>query len=210
MNKLFENSFIFHIFGVPLLSFSYKQLCQKPDPETEATAPQALPAEASPQDGDGEPLFVINSLMLYRCFKLLTRTENEHLHAITGSVFHNARFLEHIVPLSLSRQSVGGAEAENESLANELMFINEFGLRPLAYFHSHPGFGANATCPSGTDRQTQATMEKSGSDIIGGIFSRDGFVRFYVNRGRLKVRVIGKRVRKVEKNVYQLEVEKDL
>ncbi|HUT60686.1 MAG TPA: hypothetical protein VNA25_22805 [Phycisphaerae bacterium] len=158
----------------------------------------------------GPPLFVISSLLLHECFRTLTRTGDESLHALTGLVFRRTRVLERIVALRLRRQSVAGAEASNESLASELLRLYDFGMLPLAYFHSHPAYGPSATVPSSTDRQTQDAMEKSGSQILGGIFSRDGFVRFYANRAEPNVRVVGKRVREIERNVYHLETEEDL
>jgi proteasome lid subunit RPN8/RPN11 len=153
---------------------------------------------------------VISSLLLHDCFRVLTKTEDEDLHALTGLVFPRTRVLERIVPIRLSRQGVAGAEASNESLATELLRLSDFGMLPLAYFHSHPGYGPSATQPSGTDRQTQGAMEKSGSQILGGIFSRDRFVRFYANRMEPHVRVVGKRVKEVARNVYRLETEEDL
>ena len=89
------------------------------------------------------------------------------------------------------------------------MHIHDYGLLPLGYFHSHPGCGPRATRPSDTDRQTQAIMEESGSKIIGGIFSRDGFVRFYANDWEPDIRIVGKQIRKVAQNVYHLEIKKE-
>ena len=210
MDRELEKTFALQILGLPLLSFSYFRVWHKEVKEPKTATPEPLLPDKTLEEKDGEPIFVINSLMLYRCFKLLTRTRNEDLHAVTGSVIGKLRSLEQIVPLTLSTQSLGGAAAEHKSLANELLMLNEFGLRPLAYFHSHPDDGMSATQPSNTDRQTQATMERSGSDIIGGIFSRDGFVRFYANRGNPNTRVVGKRVREIRKNVYQLEIKENL
>jgi hypothetical protein len=210
MDKRFERNIDINVFGRSLFSLSSCRVWQKAAPKKKPTLSSAPPADSGLKDKGGEPLFVINSLMLYECFKLLTRTEDENLHAVTGSTIGNLRSLERIIPLSLSKQNVVGAVADNNSLANSLIRLNDFGLRPLAYFHSHPGYGMNATCPSSTDKQTQATMEESGSEIIGGIFSRDGYVRFYANKCDPKINVIGKQVRKVGKNVYQLEVEEDI
>ena len=166
-------------------------------------APRSVPRVLVPRGG--APVFVISSLLLHDCFRVLTKTEDEDLHALTGLVFPRTRVLERIVPIRLSRQGVAGAEASNESLATELLRLSDFGMLPLAYFHSHPGYGPSATQPSGTDRQTQGAMEKSGSQILGGIFSRDRFVRFYANRMEPHVRVVGKRVKEVARNVYRLE-----
>ena len=210
MDKRFEKTYTFRVCGLPLVSFDYHQAREQSVAETETRSVQIVPAKTDLKEKDGESLFVVNSLMLHDCFKQLMRTEEESLHAITGSVIGNIRSLERIVPLSLSRQSVAGATAKNQSVANEFIELYEFGLRPLAYFHSHPGCGVGATRPSSTDKQTQSTMEQSGSEIIGGIFSRDGFVRFYANKVKPNVRVLGKKVNNVEKNVYRLEIKEDL
>jgi len=210
MNKKFERNLDINVFGRHLFSLSSCRIWQKTTPEKEPPLPSVPLTDTGFEDKGREPLFVINSLMLHECFKLLTRTEDEGLHAVTGSIIGNLRSLERVIPLSLSMQNVVGAAADNGALASSLIRLNDFGLRPLAYFHSHPTCGVNATCPSSTDRQTQSTMEESGSEIIGGIFSRDGFVRFYANRKVPNVRVLGKRIKKIEQNVYQLETEENI
>jgi hypothetical protein len=198
------------VFGRDFLSFSFERMKQE---AVDAQQPESHGIQEQltlPETATESHVLVANSLFLHECFVLLTRTEDENLHAVTGSIVGNLRTLDRIVPLQLSLQGLAGAEAENCSLASELIRLNDFGLLPLAYFHSHPGRGANATHPSSTDRQTQSTMEESGSEIIGGIFSRDGFVRFYANKKVPNVHVVGKRIRKVEQNVYKLEIEEDV
>ena len=210
MGSLRERKIGVSVLGRELLAIRLQRILHS-TPEPGATlpaAPRAVTRMLSPEGG--APVFVISSLLLYDCFNLLTKTGDESLHALTGLVFGRSRVLERIIPLRLSRQSVAGAEASNESLAMELLRLNDFGMLPLAYFHSHPGYGPSATEPSGTDRQTQDAMEKAGSQILGGIFSRDRFVRFYANRMEPHVRVVGKRVKEVAKNVYRLETEEDL
>jgi len=205
MTRLRERKIGLSVLGRELLAIRLRRIWDssvKPD-ATSPAVPRSVPRVLVPRDG--APVFVISGLLLHDCFRLLTRTGDENLHALTGMVFGRTRVLERIVPLRLSRQGVAGAEASNESLATELMRLHDFGMLPLAYFHSHPGFGPGATCPSSTDRQTQDAMEKSGGHILGGIFSRDRFVRFYANRMEPHVRVVGKRVKEVEKNVYRLE-----
>lgn len=177
-----------------------------PAPVAVLTAPAVDGRGAAGGDG-AVPVFVVSSLLLHDAYRLLTTTEDEDLHAVTGLVFPRTRVLERIIPLRLSSQSTVGAEAADDSLAAELIRLNEFGMRPLAYFHSHPGHGPSATEPSSTDRKTQAGMERAGGQIIGGIFSRDGFVRFYANRAEPHIKVLGKKTRRVERNVYHLEAE---
>jgi len=205
-----ERHFVLRIFGLSLFSLDFQQSRQQADPDSKAPLTKPLSADTTGEGNDREPLFIINTLMLHECFKKLTKTASEDLHAVTGSVVDNIRSLERIVPLSLSIQNMAGAAADNRSLAIQLMRLNKFGLRPLAYFHSHPGRGISATQPSITDRETQSLMEQSGSEIIGGIFSRDGFVRFYANKSEPNVHVVGKQIIKVNNNVYRLEAEEDI
>ena len=212
MDRLREQLFRVSVCGRELLAI---RVCRGWKEAEGAEPRKAAPAVRDPVrrlqvPGDGPPLFVISSLLLHDCYRLLTRTGDESLHALTGLVFGRSRILERIVPFRLSRQSVAGARAADESLATELLRIHDFGMLPLAYFHSHPGAGPFATLPSGTDRRTQDIMEKSGGHILGGIFSRDRFVRFYANRTEPHVRVVGKRAKEIEGNVYHLETEEDL
>jgi proteasome lid subunit RPN8/RPN11 len=193
-----------------LFSFGLRRSWAKPATDVISAPGEAITEVTEPKEKDGEPVFIVTSLMLHDCFKALTRTSDEGLHAVTGSTLGNVRSLERMIPLSLSAQSPGSAVADDESVVDRFLHLYEYGLRPLAYFHSHPGCGLGATLPSRTDRQTQANLEQSGSDIIGGIFSRDGFVQFYSNRRKPDVRVVGKRVRKVGKNAYKLESEEDI
>jgi len=206
MNKQIKRNVDIRIFGRHLLSLNSCRLWQQTLPESDTLPAKTLPADISETEHK-EPVYVINSLMLRDCFDLLTQMDSEDIHAVTGSVVGNVRSLERIIPLSLSMQSAVGAVADNKSLADQLIHLNDFGMRPLAYFHSHPGCSVNAVHPSNTDRQTQSTMEQSGSDIIGGIFSQDAFVRFYANGFTPNVKVIGKKVKEIKRNVYKLEIE---
>jgi hypothetical protein len=163
-------TFTIALFGLEVLSIRH----EKPDKTGAAERTRAgseTPDVVEVPEEDVEPTFVCNSLFLEDCFHYLTKTEDEGLHLVTGCAFDNVRSLERIVPLNLTEQSVGGANAEDASLAEQLIQIHDHGLLPLAYFHSHPGNGASATYPSHTDQQTQETMERGGSRIVGGIFS---------------------------------------
>jgi hypothetical protein len=204
MNILTEKSTVFCVFGKRL--FSVIRTARRGSPVQQEQEAAGLEHKgATPL---AEPIgFVVNSLFLHDCFRELTRTEDEGLHAVSGSVVGRLRTLDRMVPLRLSRQSVAGASADDRSLADQLIKLNEFGLLVLAYFHSHPGQGADATTPSGTDRRTQEAMEEAGAEIVGAIFSRDGYVRFYANRFQPKVKVVGKRIEEVMPNVFHLELE---
>jgi len=193
-----ERSFAITLFGRRFLAFRSRRESGLQDPApTGETVHDVSPA-------DRDPLFVVSSLLLHDCHQQLTQTEAESLHVVTGPVVGRTRFLERIVPLELGVQSITGAEADAASSAEQFIGLYEFGLFPLAYFHSHPGSGPSATLPSPKDRDTQSRLESSKSAIIGAIFSRDGYVRFYANQWQPQVRVIGERAKELDTNVYQL------
>ena len=201
MNELSEESTVIRLLGMRL--FSINRTVRRDvlaRGRQDSSVPPVRPAPA-----ERPVTFLANSMFLHECFRVLTMTPDESLHTVTGSRVWHLRVLERVVPLGLSRQSIGGAEADNGSLAAELMRLHEFGLVALGYFHTHPGLGVSATIPSSTDRRTQDLMEKSGADIVGGIFSRDGFVRIYANCRAPRVCVVGKRIKEVEPDVYHLE-----
>ena len=203
MNTVTEKSVLLSVFGRRFISITRTVRQELPLP---ATAPTDRPV-VRPAPASRPTVFLINSLFLRDCFRLLTKTADEGLHVVTGTKVRHLRTLERIVPVALSRQSVAGAAADDQSLAEELMKLNDFGMLPLAYFHSHPGRGIDATVPSGTDRRTQAVMEEAGAEIIGAIFSRDGYVRFFANAADPKVKVLGKKIKEVSANVFQLETD---
>lgn len=203
MKKIYEKKTTIRFLGIPFFAREYFSVWQR-DIAADTALAQPEPVEV-PDDEDGDPIFVVSSMLLHECYHALTRTAEEDLHAVTGSVVGRIRTLERIVPVALSSKSIVGATADDISHGDALIMLYEWGLRPLAYFHSHPGHGAGATTPSGTDRRTQDQIEASATDIIGAIFARDGFVRFFANRRDPDVQVVGKRIHEVERNVYKLE-----
>ena len=207
MVSTIETRAVLVLFGREVVSFTRTRRHEIP-PRQQLHAREQGAAKAA-QPPSQALTFLVNSLFLHECYTILTKSPVEHLHAVTGSVWNGVRTLDRVVPLRLSEQSVVGAKAEDQSLAEELIRLNRFGLLPLANFHSHPGRGVAATQPSATDRRTQAAFEKCGSQIIGLIFPRDGCLRFYANGAEPVVQVVGKRIREVEKNVFQLETDKN-
>lgn len=204
-----ETAVSLRLFGREVISFAIRRTRVEAAAGPEPGPPPRL-VLPGPQEGAARPEFVVNSLLLHDSYRLLMRTEAESLHAVTGSVIGSMRMLERIIPFRLSRQSVVGATSDDDSLAEELIRLNDFGLVPLAYFHSHPGSGGAATHPSRTDRDTQAALEKSGADVLSAIFSRDGAVRFFTNKGEPSLRVLGKRVQEIGRGVYQLDLEENV
>jgi hypothetical protein len=85
-----------------------------------------------------------------------------------------------------------------------LIKLERFKHRLLAHFHSHPGHGADATHPSGTDASFQKRLESAGHVAAMAIFSRDGFVCFLRLDNNLEIEIYGEGVEKHEAGVYRL------
>ena len=200
---------VIRMCGLPLLSIESEHITRR----------ERLPADGAirrvrqrtgTNAGNEAPIFVINSMMLQECFDRATETEDENIVLVTGSRIGRLRCLERVVPVSLQAQSAVGAVTDASSLAEGYVGLYEYGLMPAACFHSHPGYGIEATHPSGTDMETQTLFERSGGTILGGIFSRDGYIRFYAKGDEPNVQVVGKKVEEVKKNLYRLDVEQDI
>jgi len=90
------------------------------------------------------------------------------------------------------------------STHNLLIKLEQFGHKFLAHFHSHPGNGADATYPSGTDTNFQKRLESAGHLAVMAIFSRDGFVRFIRLDQNFEIEIYGEGVKNHAPGVYHL------
>lgn len=135
----------------------------------------------------------------------------EVFHYTSGlQIGRRAFVINHLVPVTFSRQTAGGVRVADSSNILALEHLDQVGLPLVCHFHSHPGFGPNANHPSGTDLRFQSRLESAGHIAIGGIFSRDGYLRFFAGDGTPFVVVVrGKRIKKVQENVYKLEFSVD-
>jgi hypothetical protein len=150
------------------------------------------------------PAYVVSSWFLWDCYKWLTRVPEEELCFVTGVELDGRFHLQRRSEFKLAMQSWGGVEADTASMTKALLEMDKYGHRFLAHFHSHPFTGKGGTCPSATDRNFQSRLETGKYPVIGGIFSRDGYVRFFANDKAFNVEVFGKGVDKVEKDVFRL------
>ncbi len=78
------------------------------------------------------------------------------------------------------------------------------GVQTCALPISHPSRGINSNNPSSTDFSNQERLEKGNYKTIGGIFSRDGYLRFFSDKLQYKISISGKGVENVSKGVYKL------
>ena len=124
---------------------------------------------------------------------------NERLHIVTGTITENGtRVLSRIEKVKFEKQSRTYVRAEREDSHKKIVSLDEEHGHPvLALFHSHISKGASSTNPSQIDIATLERHHKIGVECIGGIFSLDGFVRFYSLKD-FEIEVYGKGVEKVQ------------
>lgn len=148
--------------------------------------------------------YVVSSLFLHECFRELTADQDEQFFFITGSEIESQLVLDQKAEFQHSKRSMLGVVGNMSATHRLLIRLEQFGHRLLAHFHSHPGKGAGATHPSGTDEGFQRRLESAGYPTVAAIFSRDGYVRFFRLDQDLHIEIHGTGVEDLGKNVYRL------
>jgi hypothetical protein len=150
------------------------------------------------------PRFVASSFFLRECFRDLTRDNKEDFFYITGSEIGQTLVLAQKCRFEHLRRTVVGVIGDPTSTHRLLVKLDQFGHRLLAHFHSHPGRGIDSTRPSGTDIDYQSALERAGYPTLAGIFSRDGFIRFFRLDENFDLQIHGKGVEHVQAGIYRL------
>lgn len=161
--------------------------------------PPALHPASFPQT------FVLESFFLRQLITALTPGADEEMNFLTGPKIGPIRIVSRLAaPVALNQQSPVFVRASARSVADVLIPIIEQGAELHICAHSHPGGGAGATTPSGTDIECLGRLQKNGSPAIGCIVTRDGYVRFFSVSTIFHVLVLGTGVREVSNNVFHL------
>lgn len=169
------------------------------------------PAEAT---GERDTLrFQVSSRFLMECWRYLTADEarRERLHLVSGTITPDGlRVLSCFVPVKLVQQSAAYVKADTDDYQRTLVELTERDGHPLlAMCHSHITKGPASTQPSATDLANQDRFVRLGCEAIGGIFSLDGYVRFFSTMKDIDIEVFGKNVQLVEERprekVFKLE-----
>lgn len=160
--------------------------------------------ELKPAAVQGQRRFMVSSLFLHESFKKLTADQDEQFFFITGSELDGVMVLDQWAEFTHQKRSLVGVTADVGSTHRLLIKLEQFGHRLLAHFHSHPGKGADATHPSGTDRRFQERLESAGHVAVMAIFSRDGFVRFLRLDNNFDIEVHGTGVERHEPGIFRL------
>jgi proteasome lid subunit RPN8/RPN11 len=136
---------------------------------------------------------------------MLTPGQNEEMHFLTGPKIGPIRIVSRWArPVSLDRQSPVFVRATARSVADVLIPIIEQGAELHIIAHSHPGSGPGATTPSSTDIECLAKLQKSGSQAIGLIVTRDGCIRFFSVSTSFHATLLGTGVKEIAKNVFTI------
>jgi proteasome lid subunit RPN8/RPN11 len=162
-----------------------------------------IEAETQSVGGKGRS-YAVSSLFLHESFKKLTADQDEQFFFVTGTEVDGTLVLDQWAEFAHQKRSMVGVTADTRSTHRLLIKLEQFGHRLLAHFHSHPGTGADATRPSGTDRKFQERLETAGHVAVMAIFSRDGFVRFMRLDQSIDVKIYGNGVEQHEPGIYRL------
>jgi hypothetical protein len=156
--------------------------------------------------------FQVSSMFLKKCAGYLTSDPSQHerLHLVTGTVTPGGiRVLSWMEHVTFSKKSAGYVCADATDSHNKILSITEKeGHLLLAVFHSHINKGKGSTKASGIDMAHLKRQAQIGCDCLGGIFSLDGYIRFFSLK-EFDIDVYGKGVDLVEdypmEKVYKIK-----
>ena len=163
-----------------------------------------IAAENTAKPEGGLRRFAVSSLFLHESFKKLTADRDEQFFFVTGSEVEGVLVLDQWAEFAHQKRTMVGVTGDTRSTHNLLIKLERFKHLLLAHFHSHPGNGAEATHPSGTDENFQKRLETAGHVAVMAIFSRDGFVRFVRLDKNCEIEIYGEGVRNHAPGIYQL------
>jgi hypothetical protein len=157
------------------------------------------PIELFPQ------IFIVETFFLRELITALTPRADEEMTFLTGPKIGPIRIVCRLAaPVSTKSKSPVFVSASARSVASVLIPIIEQGAELHICAHSHPGSGAGATTPSGTDIDCLGKLQKNGSPAIGCIVTRDGCVRFFSVHNKFHVIVLGTGVKQISENVFHI------
>lgn len=150
----------------------------------------------------------VSSHFLLQCWKHLVSVPEEQLVPVSGML--NERGVLEVgsfAPVRYSKASTGEVDADPISSLASLVEMDKYGHLLTGVFHSHPFNGSEGTRPSRKDLDAQKRYQALGYQAVSGIFSRDGYIRFFtVEEMDFEIRIVGKGIEEVGTNVYKLAV----
>lgn len=142
------------------------------------------------------PRFQVSSLFLRDLHRYLHGDADgaERLTLVSGTISpEGVRILSRSVEVAMDKSSPAYVRAEAGDAHGKIVRLVEVdGHELMAMFHSHIMHGAESTRPSGVDLANQQRFSAIGwSDVIGGIFSIDGYVRLFSTATDFTIAVYG-------------------
>lgn len=183
---------LYRIRDEALQFLSWCERATPPKPEERGDIPP------SPRGPGLVQVYCVDSLALHQCHRYLTQKgrtgedEPEWMLAVTGLRIGPFLTLEHWLEVTLRVQSPGHAAADMQDFTRLMVELDEFGSALHAILHSHRWPGPPR--PSSVDLNLQRTLEEAGYPAIQGVFSEDGYIRFFACSQPFEVWVHGKGV----------------
>ncbi len=146
-------------------------------------------------------LYVFSSAMLLESFRLCCETPDEGMHFIVGIEFEGVVVGTQMVSFPYRHRSIAGAAGEHLATHQICIAAHEGGQRVVAMIHSHPGHGSQANHRSPTDEKTQRLWEQT-TDLVGAIWSRDGYLRWYSHRLSFEIRIVGTHLESIQNDQH--------
>lgn len=153
-----------------------------------------------------QPALAVDAWFLRDLIRYLTPGRDEEIAHVTGVRMGNVRVLSRICSIKADKKSPIGVEANAKSCADTEIEILQNGNRLHAMAHSHPGNGIGATRPSSIDINYLGTIQQVGSEAIGIIVTRDGYVGFFTVSKPFRVIVVGNGVKQEEEYVFRVSL----
>jgi len=137
---------------------------------------------AMPRHAEDRLRFMVSTRLLGDSHRYLTSDPEcrERMHIVSGVVAPDGtRVLSSMEKLTFDEQTAAYVKASAAQTHKQLVELERDGHPLLAVWHSHIMHGADSTMPSPTDLANQERFVRIGWDALGGIFSLDGYIRFY-------------------------------
>jgi len=148
-----------------------------------------------------KPTYRISSLFLKDAFNALSGAPEEDMRFATGIVLGpNMYAVTRLMKFKLSIKSAVYAKGDQVSVNKVLIYLYHNGHLLLVTLHIHPGGGPEANYPSGIDMDLHKRLESGKYPVIGAIFCREGYVRFFSYEREFKVSIYGNGVEVIDAN----------
>jgi proteasome lid subunit RPN8/RPN11 len=156
----------------------------------------------------GQNTILFSFLTLIETSAFCCADEDEGVCVVAGCDVGDLRIGTNVIPIVCDHRSVIHASASRNEIARVALELAVSGLSIVAVIHSHPGFGRDANHPSGDDLRTQMNWEAN-TKMVSGIWSRDGYLRFFAAVKPLDVVVVGSNVQEIEPGHFLFETESE-